>query len=148
MNQNPLTHAFFAELSKLAAAKKSKTSKSGLLKGIGLGLVASPLIFGGVSKIRAHYKANKTFKLLKRTNPHGVASSPNFAAQFKTLRNFSPKLAADPLAATSALKAMQSTGTDLRTLQDLASIQSGISERAHERRESFGEAGGRVADFL
>jgi len=139
-----ISDAFFDELEKIAGGKSSNH----LLKGIGLGLIASPLVFGGVSKVMAHHKANKTFKLLKRTNPHGVASSPHFAAQFKTLRSFSPKLAADPLAAASALKAMQSTGTNLRTLQDLASIQSGISERAHARRESFGEAGGRVADFL
>lgn len=140
-----LSSSFFDELSKLAAAKKSH---SGLLKGIGLGLIASPLIFGGVSKAMAHHKANKTFKLLRRTNPHGVAASPHFAAQFKTLRNFSPKIAADPLAATSALKAMQSTGTNLRTLQELTSIESGSGERLFKRREEYGEAGGRVADFL
>lgn len=115
------------------------------LRYLGLGLAASPIAIMGGSKLLSAYRVGKNKKYLKAANPHDVAKHPLFEQQFNSLKRFSPKVAADPLAAAHALRKMQHSSQGLLDiLKDVHQLHTEDAERRTESRGLVGETGERL----
>lgn len=114
-------------------------------RSIGLGLAATPLVAMGAGKLMSLHAVHKNKQFLKDKNPNGVASHPLFEQQFNSLKRFSPKVAADPLAATHALHKMQHSSQNLLDiLKDVHQLHTEDAERRLESRGLVGETGERL----
>lgn len=143
-----ITYGFIDELEKLADTapkpKRSWVSRHGLKAGA-MGLVALPMIGHLMSKYRSSRDTKNTYALLKRENPHGVASDSNFERHFATIKKFSPKMASDPVAAVAALRSLRhANGPSVESIGALHEIHKNESERSIGVGGIFGEAGERL----
>ena len=118
-------------------------------RSIGLGLAATPLVAMGAGKLMSLHAVHKNKKLLEEKNPNGVASHPLFEQQFNSLKRFSPKVAADPLAAAHVLHKMQHSSQGLLDiLKDVHQLHTEDTERRIESRDLVGETGERLLGGL
>lgn len=135
---------FFDELEKIAFVNKKWIKRHGLTAA-GIGLVGIPLASRLIRGAKLRSDIRKTKEILRQENPEGLAKDPRFDRHFRTLRKFSPVMASDPVAATTALRSMSaSRGPTLKDLTKIHDIGRNEAERRRESADIFGAAGERV----
>ena len=139
-----LEFGFFDELEKIAFINKKWVKRHGLTAAA-LGLVAAPLVGRVVRGAKMRSDIRKTKELLKQENPEGLAKDPRFERHFRTLRKFSPVMASDPVATTTALRSMnRGRGPSVQDIAAIHDIGRNEAERRRESADIFGLAGERA----
>lgn len=129
------------------AANKARKflKRHGLL--MGAGLVAAPMVASAARGAKLKYDAYTTKKVLKRENPDGLAADPNFERHFSTIKRFAPHMAADPVAATAALRSMRGKPS-VAAIAAIHDIGRNEKESRREGRDIIGASGERFLGGL
>jgi len=140
-----LAHHF----SEIVKEEHEKVAAMDFHKGValaGLGLAATPLVMHLADKVSTNSRIKSTLRQVMADHPE-LREDPNTPRYFQALVDFSPKVAANPIAAGNIMKQLHQVGPGALTpslIKELSDIGKLQSETRKAQSDPYGSGAGAV----